>query len=88
MSTTAIRAGSVPVDPDPTAVGVDVSDTMLRITLSDARELAAPLAWFPRLRDATQAQRLHWEKIGSGHGIHWPDIDEDISVHALMGRPT
>ncbi len=88
MTTTAVRTKSVPVDPDPTAVGVDVSDTMLRITLSDARELAAPLAWVPRLRDATVAQRLNWEKVGRGHGIHWADIDEDISVRALLGRPT
>jgi hypothetical protein len=67
-----------------TAVDVEVSDSALRIVLS----LSVPLAWFPRLRDATPAQRQNWEPIGRGHGIHWPDIDEDISVRALMGRPT
>ena len=64
------------------------SDLTLRIVLSDGRELSAPLAWFPRLRDATPAQRRNWEPIGRGHGLHWPDVDEDISVRALMGLPT
>ena len=74
--------------PDPTAVDVEVSDAALRIVLSDRRELSPPLAWFPRLRDATPAQRQTWEVFGHGHGIHWPDLDEDIPVRALMGRPT
>lgn len=78
----------VRVDPDPVAVEAEVSDTALRIVLSDGRELSAPLAWFPRLRDATPTQRRNWELIGRGHGLHWPDVDEDISVRALMGRPT
>ena len=81
-------ARPVRVDPDPTAVDVEVSDVALHIVLSDGRELSAPLAWFPRLRDATPAQRRNWELIGRGHGLHWPDVDEDISVRALMGRPT
>ncbi len=67
---------------------MEVSDTVLRIVLSDGRELSAPLAWFPRLREGTAEQRQRWEPIGSGHGIHWPELDEDISVRALMGRPT
>jgi hypothetical protein len=88
MSITAAKPSPVHIDPDPTAVDVEVSDAALRIVLSDGRELSAPLAWFPRLRDATPAQRQNWEAIGPGHGIHWPDLDEDISVRALMGRPT
>ena len=88
MSITAGKRSPVDVDQDPTAVDVAVSDVALRIVLSDGRELSAPLAWFPRLRDATALQRQNWEPIGRGHGIHWPDIDEDISVRALMGRPT
>jgi hypothetical protein len=88
MSITVNRPVPVSVDPDPTAVEVEVSDVALRIVLPDGRELSAPLAWFPRLRDATPAQRQNWEAIGRGHGVHWPDIDEDISVRALMGRPT
>ena len=88
MSTTAAKPSPVHIDPDPTAVDVEVSEAALRIVLSDGRELSVPLAWFPRLRDATPAQRQNWEAIGRGHGIHWPDLDEDISVRALMGRPT
>jgi hypothetical protein len=76
------------VDPDPVATGVDLSETELHIMLSDGRTLSVPLEWFPRLRDATESQRLNWEKIGLGHGLHWPDVDEDISVRALLGRPT
>lgn len=88
MSITANSPTPACLDPDPTAVDVEVSDAALRIVLSDGRELSVPLAWFPRLRDATATQRQNWEPIGRGHGIHWPDIDEDISVRALMGRPT
>ena len=86
MSTSAAKA--VRIDPDPAAVEVEVSDTLLRIVLSDGRELAAPLAWFPRLRDATPEQRRRWELIGHGHGIHWPDVDEDVSVRVLLGQPS
>jgi hypothetical protein len=73
---------------DPTAIDVDVSDELLRVTLADGREVAAPLAWFPRLRDATPEQRRHWRLIGRGVGIHWPDVDEDVSVRGLLGLPT
>lgn len=88
MNATATQAQPVLVDPDPTAVAAEVSDAALRIILSDGRELSAPLAWFPRLRDASPEQRRNWELIGRGHGLHWPDVDEDVSVRALMGRPT
>lgn len=88
VSTTIAKPVPFRVDPDPTAIDVAVSDIALLIVLSDGRELSAPLAWFPRLRDATPEQRQNWAPIGSGHGIHWPDLDEDISVRALMGRPT
>lgn len=69
---------------DATAVDVRVDATLLHVTLADGRELAAPLQWFPRLRDATPEQRAHWRLIGRGQGIHWPDVDEDISVAGLM----
>lgn len=88
MSITTGRPNPVAVDPDPIAIDVEMSDAALRIVLSDGRELSAPLAWFPRLRDATREQRQKWEPIGRGHGIHWPEIDEDISIRALLGRPT
>ena len=76
------------IDPDPAAVEVSISEDMLRIVLTDGRDIAAPLAWFPRLRDATREQRRNWEPIGRGHGIHWPDIDEDVSVRTLFGKPS
>jgi len=52
--------------------------------MADGRELSVPLEWFPRLRDATSEQRQHWRFIGRGKGIHWPDVDEDISVESLL----
>lgn len=72
---------------DLAAVSVHTDDSMLRIVVADGREIAAPLEWFPRLRDATPEQRANWRLIGCGEGIHWPDIDEDISVLRLFGLP-
>ena len=70
------------------AFDVSASDDALLISLSDGTELSAPLGWFPWLRDATQPQRENWELIGHGSGIHWPEINEDASVRALLGFPT
>ena len=69
---------------DATAIDVNAADDRLIVTLADGRELAAPLAWFPRLLEATEEQRRNWRLIGRGHGIHWPDVDEDISVASLL----
>jgi hypothetical protein len=69
---------------DPTAVDVTVTDERLTVILADGRELSAPLAWFPRVLGATDAQRRNWRFIGRGKGIHWPDIDEDVSVASLL----
>lgn len=69
---------------DATAVAVTVTDDQLLVVLADGRELAAPLAWFPRLAEATAEQRKNWRLIGRGQGIHWPDVDEDISVASLL----
>jgi len=69
---------------DATAVDVRVTDDQLLVVLADGRELAAPLAWFPRLSEATEDQRKNWRLIGRGQGIHWPDVDEDISVASLL----
>jgi hypothetical protein len=69
---------------DPTAVDVNVTGEQLLVTLADGREIAAPLAWFPRLLEATESQRQNWRLIGRGLGIHWPDVDEDISVASLL----
>ena len=77
MPTLAIRL-------DSTAVDVQADDVLLRVTLADGRELAAPLEWFPRLRNASPEQRSHWRLIGRGQGVHWPDVDEDVSVASLL----
>ena len=66
------------------AVEACCDDEMLRVRLSDGREICAPLEWFPLLRDAPAAQRANWRLIGHGIGIHWPDLDEDISVENLL----
>ena len=57
---------------------------MMHIRLLDGREISIPLAWFPKLRDATPGQRNKWRLIGRGIGIHWEDIDEDISIGSLL----
>jgi hypothetical protein len=69
-------------------MGVEFAGDSIRIVLTDGREISASLEWFPRLRDATDAQRLNWRLIGRGEGVHWPDLDEDVSVNALLGLPT
>jgi uncharacterized protein DUF2442 len=67
-----------------TAVSVKVTDDSIHVVLADGREVTAPLAWSPRLADATSEQRKNWRLIGRGQGIHWPDVDEDISVASLL----
>lgn len=66
---------------------VKVSKEMLKVDLSDGRTIEVPLAWYPRLLHGTQKERSHWRPIGSGEGIHWPDLDEDISIqNVLLGH--
>ncbi|MES2781819.1 MAG: DUF2442 domain-containing protein [Pseudomonadota bacterium] len=60
----------------------------LIVDLMDGRTISVPLAWYPRLLHATVEQRKHWEKCGGGYGIHWPDVDEDLSTEGLLrGAP-
>ena len=66
------------------AVHVHVSERELMVTLSDGRRIGVPLDWYPRLRDATSDQQAHWELLGAGEGIHWPEVDEDLSVAGLL----
>src|SRR5258707_1065367 len=66
------------------AKGVTVGDDALVVDLADARTITVPLAWFPRLAHGTPAERANWRLIGRGLGIHWPDLDEDISVEGLL----
>lgn len=61
-----------------------IDDDSITVELSDGRTIAAPLAWFPRLLHGTANERSNWRLIGSGEGIHWPDLDEDISVTSLL----
>jgi len=63
---------------------VQVLDAELIVHLSDGRTVSAPLAWFPRLLHGTAEQRKNWRLIGKGIGIHWPDLDEDISIRSLL----
>jgi hypothetical protein len=73
----------------PTAVGVEVSDEELTVSLSDGRVVRVPLSWYPRLSNALPQHRGSWQFIGGGHGIHWPELDEDISVeNVLLGQPS
>ena len=67
-----------------TATHLAVTDDTLTVELSDGRSIAAPLAWYPRLLHGTAEERGHWRLIGQGRGIHWPDLDEDISVENLL----
>lgn len=69
---------------DPRAHNLEISDDTLSVDLTDGRTIQVPLDWFPTLRRATPEQRKHWRLIGSGVGIHWPDLDEDLSVKGLL----
>jgi hypothetical protein len=81
MSTSDLRAGEAIRD-------VRVSEDALTVDLADGRTISVPLAWYPRLLHATPAQRAKWEIVGAGYGIHWPDVDEDLSAEGLLrGAP-
>jgi len=78
MSISAIELKDVP------ARSVSVSDEALAVDLADGRTITVPLAWFPRLEHGSPAERANWRLIGGGQGVHWPDLDEDISVESLL----
>lgn len=65
-------------------MSVQIDDDRLTVELMDGRAIAVPLAWYPRLSTATSAQRNNWELAGGGYGIHWPDLDEDLSTEGLL----
>jgi len=74
---------------DARAKEVAVTEDQLSVLLADGRRISVPLAWFPRLLRATPAERARFELIGDGQGIHWPDVDEDLSVAGLLrGMPS
>ncbi|HRC84769.1 MAG TPA: DUF2442 domain-containing protein [Thermoanaerobaculia bacterium] len=67
---------------------VTLTEDSLVVQLMDGRILSTPLAWFPRLLHGTAAQRANWQLAGGGYGIHWPDLDEDLSTEGLLrGAP-
>ncbi len=73
----------------PAATNVVVTDDTLTVDLSDGRTISVPLAWYPRLVHGTPEERAGWRLIGRGEGIHWPQLDEDLSVEGLItGRPS
>ena len=73
----------------PYAVDVHATADTLTVDLSDGRTISVPLGWYPRLEHASPDERSNWRLIGKGQGIHWEDIDEDISVEGLLaGKPS
>ncbi len=73
----------------PDAVEVSFTKERLCVTLADGRTVSAPLAWYPRLAHGSPRERRNWRFIAKGEGIHWPDLDEDISVENLLaGKPS
>ena len=80
--------GSLALTADERVVGVKFTKDTLSVSLRDGRTIIVPLAWYPRLLDASPAQRKNWRVAGGGYGIHWPDIDEDLSTEGLLrGAP-
>lgn len=75
---------SVPANEVVYGMDVRFDENSMTVDLSDGRVLSVPLAWFPRLFDATPEQRADYRFIGRGYGIHWPQIDEDISIRGLL----
>lgn len=71
-------------DPSALATDVQVTDDELSVTLADGRRVSAPLVWFPRLLGGSPQDRARWELLGDGEGIHWPTLDEDLSVAGLL----
>ena len=83
MNTSTAESGSI------AASQVAITDDSLTVELSDGRTISVPLAWYPRLQHGTVEERGHRRPIGQGRGLHWPDLDEDISVENLLaGKPS
>jgi hypothetical protein len=73
----------------PHAVSVLIDEDTLTVELDDGRTVSVPVAWYPRLFHASKEERVNWRLIGKGHGIHWENVDEDISVEGILaGRPS
>ena len=79
MTNSALEAPAAPA-----ATHITVTENELTAALHDGRTISVPLAWYPRLTHATQQERENWELLGDGTGIHWPDLDEDISIDGII----
>ena len=80
--------GILDTSADERVANVQVTDDELRVTLMDGRTICVPLAWYPRLFHASKKQRKNWQISAGGYGIHWPDVDEDLSTEGLLrGAP-
>lgn len=80
--------GILGIDADERVKDVRFSEDTLSVDLADGRTITVPLVWYPRLLNATQEQRKHWQISAAGYGIHWPDLDEDLSTEGLLrGAP-
>jgi hypothetical protein len=76
--------GTLAVELRPLAHSVTFTEYSMNVDLLDGRSISVPIAWFPTLSRASQSQRENWELLGDGEGIHWPEIDEDLSVSGLL----
>jgi len=80
--------GTLALNADGRVESVDFSDEFLVVGLKDGRRISVPVEWYPRLVHASREQLAHWELCGAGYGIHWPELDEDLSTEGLLrGAP-
>jgi hypothetical protein len=80
--------GTLALAADERVADVEVTEDALSVRLMDGRTISVPLVWYPRLFAATEAQRSNWQISGGGYGIHWPDVDEDLSTEGMLrGAP-
>jgi len=83
MSTSIANANT------PEAVSITITDDSLTVDLRDGRTISVPLTWFPRILHGSNSERKNWKLVGNGKGIHWEELDEDISVEGLLaGKPS
>ena len=81
--------GILALSADERVAEVEFTNESLSVTMKDGRTIIVPLAWYPRLLNASPGQRRNWEISGGGYGIHWPDLDEDLSTEGLLrGAPS
>jgi len=84
----SFSASSAHSNADERVLDVQFTEDAIGVSLRDGRVISVPLVWSPRLLDATASQRMNWKIAGGGYGIHWPDIDEDLSTEGLLrGAP-